>query len=98
MDHFDRLLNLTETLRAVSPRGRYAPSPTGPLHLGNLRAALLAWLHTRLAGGVFVLRIEDLDLARKRAGGTEQNKNKQHKHSNNKDEDPDKTGPSAPYV
>lgn len=41
--------------------GRYAPSPTGPLHLGNLRTALLAWLQARLAGGVFILRMEDLD-------------------------------------
>src|SRR5260370_37665537 len=42
-------------------RGRYAPSPTGYLHLGNLRTALLAWLLARSAGGPFVLRHEDLD-------------------------------------
>ena len=40
--------------------GRYAPSPTGPLHLGNLRTALLAWLFARGAGSRFLLRIEDL--------------------------------------
>ena len=45
-------------------RGRYAPSPTGELHLGNLRTALVAWLSARSAGGEFLLRIEDLDSAR----------------------------------
>jgi glutamyl-tRNA synthetase len=46
--------------------GRYAPSPTGPLHLGNLRTALLAWLFARSAGSRFLLRIEDLDSGRVR--------------------------------
>ncbi|MFM8519734.1 MAG: tRNA glutamyl-Q(34) synthetase GluQRS [Solirubrobacterales bacterium] len=44
--------------------GRYAPSPTGALHLGNLRTALIAWLSARSAGGRFLLRIEDLDSTR----------------------------------
>jgi glutamyl-tRNA synthetase len=44
--------------------GRFAPSPTGPLHVGNLRTALLAWLAARSSGdGRFVLRVEDLDRA-----------------------------------
>jgi glutamyl-tRNA synthetase len=43
------------------PDGRYAPSPTGPLHLGNLRTALLAWLFARSDGSRFLLRVEDLD-------------------------------------
>ena len=47
-------------------RGRYAPSPTGALHLGNLRTALLAWLFARSAGSGFLLRIEDLDTGRVR--------------------------------
>lgn len=47
-------------------RGRYAPSPTGELHLGNLRTALLAWLSARSAGSEFLLRIEDLDSGRSR--------------------------------
>ena len=47
--------------------GRYAPSPTGRLHLGNLRTALLAWLFARSAGSRFLLRIDDLDPARSRA-------------------------------
>ena len=52
--------------------GRFAPSPTGPLHLGNLRTALLAWCCARSTGGSFVIRIEDLDLERCRAGSAEQ--------------------------
>lgn len=43
------------------PRGRFAPSPTGRLHLGNVRSALLGWLWARSLGGEFLLRIEDLD-------------------------------------
>ena len=55
-------------LRASSRRGRYAPSPTGRLHLGNLRTALLSWLITRLQGGEWLLRIDDLDTPRNRPG------------------------------
>lgn len=47
-------------------RGRYAPSPTGELHLGNLRTALLAWLSARSRGSEFLLRVEDLDSGRSR--------------------------------
>jgi len=43
------------------PDGRFAPSPTGDLHLGNLRTALLAWLFARSAGSRLLLRMEDLD-------------------------------------
>lgn len=43
--------------------GRFAPSPTGPLHLGSLRTAMLAWLFARSEGSRFLLRIEDLDAA-----------------------------------
>jgi glutamyl-tRNA synthetase len=46
--------------------GRYAPSPSGPLHVGNLRTALLAWLFARSQHARFVLRIEDLDPQRSR--------------------------------
>src|SRR4051794_7685377 len=46
--------------------GRFAPSPTGTLHLGNLRTALLAWLYARAQGAPFLVRIEDLDTGRVR--------------------------------
>jgi glutamyl-tRNA synthetase len=52
--------------------GRYAPSPTGSLHLGNLRTALLAWLFARRAGAAFRMRVEDLDPARVRPGSEEE--------------------------
>jgi glutamyl-tRNA synthetase len=51
--------------------GRFAPSPTGDLHLGNLRTALLAWRFARSAGGRFLMRMEDLDTARVRPGAEE---------------------------
>ncbi|MBA3406447.1 MAG: tRNA glutamyl-Q(34) synthetase GluQRS [Solirubrobacterales bacterium] len=56
----------------MSQAGRFAPSPTGPLHLGNLRTALLAWLFARSAGASFVVRMEDLDHGRVVAGSAEQ--------------------------
>ncbi len=46
--------------------GRYAPSPSGDLHLGNLRTALVAWLQARAAGSRFLVRVEDLDAGRSR--------------------------------
>jgi glutamyl-tRNA synthetase len=52
--------------------GRFAPSPTGVLHLGNLRTALLAWLFARSAGSAFLVRVEDLDAGRVRPGFAEQ--------------------------
>lgn len=44
--------------------GRFAPSPSGRIHLGNILCCLLAWLSARKQGGRIVLRIEDLDTAR----------------------------------
>ena len=44
--------------------GRFAPSPSGRIHLGNILCCLLAWLSARQKGGTIVLRIEDLDTAR----------------------------------
>ncbi len=57
-----------QLLSSSAVRGRYAPSPTGDLHLGNVRTALLAWLFARKAGGTYVLRVEDLDRPRVRPG------------------------------
>ena len=48
--------------------GRFAPSPTGPLHVGNLRTALLAWLFARSSGASFLVRVENLDRSRVRPG------------------------------
>jgi len=55
-------------IRGNSERGRFAPSPTGELHLGNARTALLSWLWARKEGGGYVLRIEDIDTPRVRPG------------------------------
>src|ERR1051325_8376465 len=48
----------------MKPRVRFAPSPTGFLHIGGARTALFNWLYARHTGGVFILRIEDTDVAR----------------------------------
>lgn len=63
---------LSQTLSQASgsapgPMGRFAPSPTGRMHLGNVTAALLSWLSVKSRGGVWTLRVEDLDPQRSRA-------------------------------
>lgn len=87
-------------VRKMQPliRGRYAPSPTGDLHLGNLRTALLAWLFARCTGGQFVLRIEDLDRPRVRAGTSERMLFDLRWLGLDWDEGPDIDGPHAPYI
>src|SRR5690606_18658594 len=57
---------------ADAPRLRFAPAPTGYLHLGSARTALFNWLYARHHHGVFILRIEDTDLERSREDVIEQ--------------------------
>jgi glutamyl-tRNA synthetase len=57
-------MNTSRTSGGVVPRLRFAPSPTGYLHVGGARTALFNWLYARHHGGVLVLRIEDTDLER----------------------------------
>ncbi|HEX6069471.1 MAG TPA: tRNA glutamyl-Q(34) synthetase GluQRS, partial [Longimicrobiaceae bacterium] len=74
-----------------------APSPTGELHLGNARTALLAWLHARAGGGAFVLRVEDLDAGRVRPGYMEAQLADLRWLGLDWDEGPDVGGRFAPY-
>ncbi len=78
-------------------RGRYAPSPTGPLHLGNARTALLSWLAARVARGSYLLRIEDLDGPRVRPGLEARILSELRWLGLDWDEGPDVGGASGPY-
>lgn len=78
--------------------GRFAPTPSGPLHLGNARTALLAWLQVRKAGGRFILRIEDIDRARSRPHLADQCCADLRWLGLDWDEGPEVGGPHAPYV
>src|SRR5690349_1715334 len=84
--------------RKAMARGRYAPSPTGELHLGNLRTALLAWLFARSEDGAFVVRMEDLDLPRARPGSAARILSDLRWLGLNWDEGPDLGGPLGPYI
>jgi glutamyl-tRNA synthetase len=83
---------------APRPRGRFAPSPTGDLHLGSASTALLAWLSARSKGGAFVLRLEDLDQPRVRVGSAERISEDLRWLGLDWDEGPDVGGPHAPYT
>ena len=78
-------------------RGRFAPSPTGDLHLGNARTALLAWQQARRASGVFILRIEDIDPVRMLRDGARAIIDDLAWLGLNWDEGPGVGGPHAPY-
>jgi glutamyl-tRNA synthetase len=82
---------------APSIRGRFAPSPTGPLHLGNARTALLAWLDARSRGGGLAMRVEDLDGPRVRPGLEARILEELRWLGLDWDEGPDVGGPHGPY-
>lgn len=79
-------------------RGRYAPSPTGALHLGNARTALLAYWHAKARGGAFVLRVEDLDTQRSRPAFVQANLDELRWLGLSWDEGPDVGGDFGPYL
>jgi glutamyl-tRNA synthetase len=81
----------------MSDRGRFAPSPTGDLHLGGARTALAAWLAARAAGGAYVMRVEDLDGPRVVPGAEERILEDLAWLGIDWDEGPDVGGPHAPY-
>jgi len=81
----------------VVPRVRFAPSPTGYLHVGGARTALFNWLYARRHGGVFVLRIEDTDMERSSADMVTGILDGLRWLGLDWDEGPDTGGPHAPY-
>jgi glutamyl-tRNA synthetase len=78
-------------------RVRYAPSPTGSLHVGGVRTALFNWLFARRNNGTFVLRIEDTDLERSTEESVEQLKRSLRWIGLEWDEGPEVGGPYGPY-
>ncbi|HVN47422.1 MAG TPA: glutamate--tRNA ligase [Bacteroidota bacterium] len=79
-------------------RVRFAPSPTGYLHVGGLRTALYNYLFAKHFGGKFILRIEDTDQSRKVEGAVENLIQTLHWAGVEYDEGPDKNGGSGPYI
>ena len=91
-----------DEMEARIPRGkvrtRFAPSPTGYMHVGNLRTALYTWLIARHADGTFILRIEDTDQGRLVEGAVDVIYKTLAECGLDHDEGPDVGGPVAPYV
>ena len=89
-------------MEARIPRGqvrtRFAPSPTGYMHVGNLRTALYTWLIARSSGGAFILRIEDTDQGRLVEGAVDVIYRTLAECGLTHDEGPDVGGPVAPYI
>lgn len=82
----------------MARRGRFAPTPSGLLHIGNAFAAAAAWLQMRQSGGEIALRMEDIDKARARPAFAEQILDDLHWLGLDWDEGPREGGPHAPYV
>src|SRR3989344_5289774 len=78
-------------------RTRFAPSPTGYLHVGGIRTALFAWLLARQHNGQFILRLEDTDQSRGVKGADKHISDSLHALGLDYDEGPDVSGPFAPY-
>ncbi|MDH4105891.1 MAG: glutamate--tRNA ligase family protein, partial [Gammaproteobacteria bacterium] len=76
---------------------RFAPSPTGSLHLGNARTALFSWLAARASGGRFVLRVEDTDAGRSQDVLLERQLDELRWLGISWDEGPGIGGPHGPY-
>lgn len=91
-----------EEMEARIPRGevrtRFAPSPTGYMHVGNLRTALYTWLIARHNKGKFILRIEDTDQGRLVEGAVDVIYRTMKECHLKHDEGPDIGGPVAPYI
>ena len=91
-----------QEMEARIPKGkvrtRFAPSPTGYMHVGNLRTALYTWLIARHAGGTFILRIEDTDQGRLVEGATDVIYRTMAECGLTHDEGPDVGGPVGPYI
>ncbi len=91
-----------EEMEARIPKGkvrtRFAPSPTGYMHVGNLRTALYTWLIARHAHGTFILRIEDTDQGRLVEGATDVIYRTLAECGLDHDEGPDVGGPVGPYI
>ena len=91
-----------DQMEARIPKGkvrtRFAPSPTGYMHVGNLRTALYTWLIARHAGGTFILRIEDTDQGRLVEGATDVIYRTMAECGLTHDEGPDVGGPVGPYI
>ena len=79
-------------------RTRFAPSPTGYMHVGNLRTALYTWLIARSSGGAFILRIEDTDQGRLVEGAVDVIYRTLAECGLTHDEGPDVGGPVGPYI
>ena len=79
-------------------RVRFAPSPTGYPHIGNIRTALFNWLFARHSGGSFIVRIEDTDVTRKVKGAVKEILDSLRWLGINWDEGPEVGGAYGPYV